>query len=708
MWSSPYSWQNNYLNSHTNLTEISNAIDLMWRSNVSPSKVVLGLAFYSRTFTASSTECVSKGCRYDSAGDVSTCSGEVGVLSNAEVHQLMARLGGVPTLDEEAAVQVFSHEDQWITYEDDKTLKIKADFVRSRCMGGVMVWSVNRDTKDGTYSKALETAIGKVQPPVEKQGQSQSSNATMEAQESDGSGLITNDVPREQCRWTNCDEGCPAGWQLVQRRDIYKENRVEYMFDDSSCNGQGSRKFCCPPGPAPACQWLFHNGGKCNPDCSDYGVQVASTNIACNNGLTQLACCSVQETYYKGSPIVESMQIWDKCRWHGKEPDCAYEGTAEDACASEENNRTLPLISTYLGSGSTTCKLSTGSFPWSWKRTPQAFCCEAPYPDRSWDGCFWNGMGEDGSCEASCPSGYLKVALDDDPDYCKSGSRAYCCRANIKTKAHSDEEASQYLREIMQGWTEEPVCPVQRNNFKRGTQTTSENPTSVINARQRKWRESEPAMMENVAAWIMAHDEDGDPTALAWDDIVAAKYTYVTVDKIQAVFRMSKKVKDIVSVYPEAAADALTCQIDNWERFFREGSATRRIACPPDALYEALPEAHQEDADIDLDARDTIPQNYTREPRTPSHLAARGTGSGRNFNMVLKDGEEASIFSLTYPNGENGQVLARRNNDNRRFTLEFDPFDCAITRLVNNGSMQVAVQCKIQPSETGKLSMRRS
>lgn len=50
-WDTPDSWLGNHLNTHTNLTEITEAMDLMWRNSIPPSKVVMGLAFYTRTFT---------------------------------------------------------------------------------------------------------------------------------------------------------------------------------------------------------------------------------------------------------------------------------------------------------------------------------------------------------------------------------------------------------------------------------------------------------------------------------------------------------------------------------------------------------------------------------------------------------------------------------------------------------------------------------
>ena len=51
VWDAPNPNTGPYLNSHTNLTEIDQALDLLWRNDVPPDKVALGLGFYGRSFT---------------------------------------------------------------------------------------------------------------------------------------------------------------------------------------------------------------------------------------------------------------------------------------------------------------------------------------------------------------------------------------------------------------------------------------------------------------------------------------------------------------------------------------------------------------------------------------------------------------------------------------------------------------------------------
>ena len=49
---------------HTNLTEIKQTLDLFWRNNINPDKIVLGLGFYGRSFTLADPSCKSAGCPF--------------------------------------------------------------------------------------------------------------------------------------------------------------------------------------------------------------------------------------------------------------------------------------------------------------------------------------------------------------------------------------------------------------------------------------------------------------------------------------------------------------------------------------------------------------------------------------------------------------------------------------------------------------------
>lgn len=48
-WDAEDPWIGSVVNAHTNLTEIVSAMDLLWRNDIPPSRVVMGLGFYGRS-----------------------------------------------------------------------------------------------------------------------------------------------------------------------------------------------------------------------------------------------------------------------------------------------------------------------------------------------------------------------------------------------------------------------------------------------------------------------------------------------------------------------------------------------------------------------------------------------------------------------------------------------------------------------------------
>ncbi|KAK1484207.1 chitinase [Colletotrichum cuscutae] len=117
-WDSTNPYLGPYVNSHTNLTEIDRALELLWRNNVDPKKVVIGIGFYGRSFTLSNPS-----------------------SSQADIQEIIDKGGAQVTTDKTAAV----------SYDDEETLKLKMDYANGKCLGGVM----------GTAIKALAKASGR-------------------------------------------------------------------------------------------------------------------------------------------------------------------------------------------------------------------------------------------------------------------------------------------------------------------------------------------------------------------------------------------------------------------------------------------------------------------------------------------------------------------------------------------------------------------
>lgn len=116
------------LGAHTNLTEIKIGLDLLWRTDVDPSQVVMGMGFYGRSFTLSDVSCQDPGCPFASAGDAGQCTATAGILSykgisirskvylnciltRTEITEIITGGEGTPVWNEEAAVNYLTFAD---------------------------------------------------------------------------------------------------------------------------------------------------------------------------------------------------------------------------------------------------------------------------------------------------------------------------------------------------------------------------------------------------------------------------------------------------------------------------------------------------------------------------------------------------------------------------------------------------------------------
>ncbi|PGG98706.1 hypothetical protein AJ80_09479 [Polytolypa hystricis UAMH7299] len=141
VWDSQSKWTREVINSHTNLTEISTGLDLLWRKSIPPEKVLLGLAFYGRSFTLADPSCNTPGlARY-----LTTKSAKILKKESPKVVH-----------DAEAGVKWITWDtNQWVSYDDAKTLKRKADFASGLCLGGSFAWALTQ-AGPGTLSHPSE------------------------------------------------------------------------------------------------------------------------------------------------------------------------------------------------------------------------------------------------------------------------------------------------------------------------------------------------------------------------------------------------------------------------------------------------------------------------------------------------------------------------------------------------------------------------
>ncbi|EAQ91551.1 hypothetical protein CHGG_03486 [Chaetomium globosum CBS 148.51] len=301
-WDGNSKWTQPLALPHSNISEIRDGLNLLWRNNVPRHKVVLGLAFYGRSFTLKSASCNTPGCEFRSGAEPGPCTGTSGVLSNNEIFSIIQEKGLTPVFDQEAGVKYINWDgDQWVSYDDWETFALKKAFANSECLGGTMIWALDLDAFDhrslwgvgGSFegygaaykeggavggpppSKGLiqannlakkadnqQTIIGLVSPQ-----QTQSSRSGLFATNVGGvskiSGAIRNtcdpgkfrimciedNVDPHGCIWygmpPSCNSQCPAGSILLFKGSDWINGFARVWGWSSGLTCRNSYSFCC-------------------------------------------------------------------------------------------------------------------------------------------------------------------------------------------------------------------------------------------------------------------------------------------------------------------------------------------------------------------------------------------------------------------------------------------------------------------------------
>jgi chitinase len=248
----------NRIYAHTNMSEIKDALQLLWRNNVPAEKVNLGLGFYGRTYTLEDPQCDRPGCRFSKGGNPGECTGTEGYLSYAEIKSMLERTGATPIHDNETMTKYVRFDNnQWVGYDDPETIKQKVDYANQVGFRGLFIWAIDQDATGYDLLKAAlgEKGLGYFGPI--------------------GSSGWTS-VARSGCEFSECGKGCDPG--LVKAM----ENRC------ADGNGQLTKSLCCPLDGVPDpdfCHWTAYLSLLC-------GIDSAS-------GCGQDEVLVVKDKYYK-------------------------------------------------------------------------------------------------------------------------------------------------------------------------------------------------------------------------------------------------------------------------------------------------------------------------------------------------------------------------------------------------------------------------
>ncbi|XP_033229588.1 probable chitinase 10 [Belonocnema kinseyi] len=115
-----------------------------WISEGAPSvKLIIGIAFYGRSYTLASSEKIGRGAKFAHEGK---CG------SSPEYYNLCPLLKNKDwkrIYDKEQKVPYMYNGTEVVTYDDEESIKTKAEYVMNTNLGGAMAWTANQDDFHG-------------------------------------------------------------------------------------------------------------------------------------------------------------------------------------------------------------------------------------------------------------------------------------------------------------------------------------------------------------------------------------------------------------------------------------------------------------------------------------------------------------------------------------------------------------------------------
>jgi hypothetical protein len=276
---------------HSDLKLIDSVVFDLLQETI-PTKFVLGMAAYGRTYTLADDRCKELGCPFRSPG-LGGCANTPGFLPFHEIHDYIQS----QSYDElhqdvsSSSMVAVVDEDQMISFDDESTWAIKEAYAEMMCLRGTMLWSVDMLGKSyqppGGARRSL-SALDDVPPEATK------SDGDARSLSSSGPGCdICGGTGREliESRWTSyagnestCGE---LSQSLQQKRELsFTCSLARTSLVNSCCadldeadNGGDESQLVQAP-PSTSCS-ICHRNNVHHELKSEAMVEYKGTSISC-------------------------------------------------------------------------------------------------------------------------------------------------------------------------------------------------------------------------------------------------------------------------------------------------------------------------------------------------------------------------------------------------------------------------------------------
>nr|POE90696.1 chitinase-3-like protein 1 [Quercus suber] len=249
------------------------------------------------------------GCTFAAAGKPGDCSGQAGILTYSEIQSRNTSFSVESYYDPVSTVKYSTYSyDQWISYDDAESFADKKKYLNSRCLGGLMIWSIDQDTQNYDAltallgEEAVQDSLFQSRDLSEGQKQKRSSQfAAYTGQNCFVTELCTDGSDRE----SGPKQLCPAGSVSVETAHApLQSNSVDHGII-GQCSEGWYRHICCPASEVPKnCEWNgapVRSATGCNGECGNNQFELNTDPFTdalghgqCYQGKRSLCCDSAE------------------------------------------------------------------------------------------------------------------------------------------------------------------------------------------------------------------------------------------------------------------------------------------------------------------------------------------------------------------------------------------------------------------------------
>ncbi|XP_059216028.1 probable chitinase 10 [Stomoxys calcitrans] len=138
---------------------VDNAATMWVKMGAPKEKLIIGMPTYGRSFTLSSTAKHGPNAPATGGGKEGVYTKEGGFLAYYEICEMLLN-GAVYVWDEEMKVPYLVDGDQWVGFDDERSIRAKMHWIKTNGYGGAMVWTIDMDDFKG------EVCGGQVKYPL--------------------------------------------------------------------------------------------------------------------------------------------------------------------------------------------------------------------------------------------------------------------------------------------------------------------------------------------------------------------------------------------------------------------------------------------------------------------------------------------------------------------------------------------------------------